>query len=107
MHPELTARPNETRIIKRPGFHIQDVGMNGGYRIHGGPALRTEIPSQGVAAIAVLGKPFWVSRNDVEVASFNPNSGVESAPSASSAIFAMAIVRRPKVTFTLISHASA
>jgi hypothetical protein len=81
--------------------------MDGGYRIQGRSTLRAEVPSQGIAAVAVLGKPSGASSNDSEAARFNLNSGIESAPSASSAIFAMAIVRRSEVAFTLISHAPA
>jgi hypothetical protein len=64
------------------------------------------MPGQGIAAVGLLRKPSWTSSNDFEAVSVNPNSDIDAA-SASSAIFAMAIVRRPEVTFTLISHASA
>ena len=81
--------------------------MDGGYRIQGRSTLRTEVPGQGIAAVSLLGKPSGASSNDSEAASFNLNTDVESAPSASSTIFAVAIVRRPEVAFTLISHAPA
>jgi hypothetical protein len=78
-----------------------------GCRIHGRSTLRAEVPGQGIAAVTVLGEPSGASSNDSEAASFYLDSGVESAPSASSAIVAVAIVRRPKIAFTLISHAPA
>ena len=81
--------------------------MDGGYRIQGRSTLRTEVPGQGIAAVTVLGKPSGAPSNNSEAASFNLYTDVESAPSASSAIFAVAIVRRPEVAFTLISHAPA
>jgi len=58
------------------------------------------------SALGLLGKPSWASSNDFEAVSVNPNSDID-APGASSAIFAMAIVRRPEIAFTLISHAPA
>jgi hypothetical protein len=61
-------------------------------------------PGQGIAAVGLLGKSFGASGDDLEAASFNPNSDVD-APSASSAIFAVAIVRRPEAAFALISYA--
>jgi hypothetical protein len=64
------------------------------------------VSGQGIAAIGLLRKPSWTSSNDFEAVSINPNSNIDAA-SASSAILAMAIVRRPEVAFTLISHASA
>jgi len=78
--------------------------MDGRYRIQGRSTLRTEVPGQGIAAVGLLGKTSWASSNDSEAASFNLNSHVH-ASSTSSTIFAMAIVRRPKVAFTLISDA--
>jgi hypothetical protein len=72
--------------------------MDGGYRIQGRSTLRTEVPGQGIAAVSLLGKPSGASSNDSEAASFNLNSDVD-APSTSSTIFAVAIVRRPEVAF--------
>ena len=80
--------------------------MDGGYGIQGRSTLRTEVPGQGIAAVSLLGKPSGASGNDSKDASFNLNSDVDAA-SASSTIFAVAIVRRPEVAFTLISHAPA
>lgn len=75
-------------------------------RIQRRSTLRTEVPGQGIPALGLPGKPSWTSSNDFEAVSVNPNSDID-APGASSAIFAMAIVRRPEVAFTLISHAPA
>jgi len=80
--------------------------MDGRYRIEGRSTLRTEVPSQGIAAVSLLGKPSGASSDDSKAASFNLNSNVD-APCASSTIFAVAIVRRPEVPFTFISHAPA
>ena len=80
--------------------------MDGGYRIQGRSTLRTEVPGQGIAAVSLLGKPSGASSNNLEAASLNLNSDVD-APGASSTVFAVAIVRWPKVAFTLISHAPA
>jgi len=80
--------------------------MDGRYRIEGRSTLRTEVPSQGIAAVSLLGKPSGASSDNSEAASFDLNSDVD-APCASSAIFAVAIVRRPEVALTLISHAAA
>jgi hypothetical protein len=78
--------------------------MEGRYRIQGRSTLRTEVPGQEIAAVSLLGEPSGASGNDSEASSFNLNSDVDAA-SASSTIFAVAIVRRPEVAFTLISHA--
>jgi len=106
LHPVLTPRLNEPWVIKRPSFYVQNLGMDGGYRIQGRSTLRTEVPGQGIAAVSLLGKPSGASSNDLEVASLNLNSDVD-APGASSTVFAVAIVRRTEIAFTLISHAPA